>query len=105
MHLATDNQGHYKLCCKAHFGITTNEGYDLRHIMSEGGKVHTTINPLSEVWNNDYMKNVRKKMLNGERVEACYDCYLEEKQQKLISYRERKNITEIIDEGMSRTWS
>jgi|18_taG_2_1085343.scaffolds.fasta_scaffold20873_2 organic radical activating enzyme len=98
IHLATDNQGHYKLCCAAQFPITTNNGYNTRHIHSTGKKVHTTVNPINEIWNNTYMKNVRKKMLNGEQIEACQFCYKEEKQQKLISYRERKNITEILDE-------
>jgi len=96
MHLATDNQGHYKLCCAATLPVTTDDGYNTRHIHSTGKKVHTTINSINEIWNNKYMKNVRKKMLSGEQIEACQFCYKEEKQQKLISYRERKNITEIL---------
>ena len=29
-------------------------------------------------WNNDYMKNVRKQMLNNEMPPSCMKCYKEE---------------------------
>ena len=31
-----------------------------------------------EAWNNDYMKNVRKQMLAGEKPPSCLKCYKEE---------------------------
>lgn len=34
---------------------------------------------LEEIWNNDQMKTLRKKMLNGEKSEICSRCYLQEK--------------------------
>lgn len=31
-----------------------------------------------DFWNNDYMKTVRQKMLNGEQVSECHRCYYQE---------------------------
>lgn len=36
------------------------------------GQEKTTI---KEFWNSDYMKNVRKNMVNGEQVKECKRCY------------------------------
>jgi len=35
-------------------------------------------NTLVELWNNDKMKEVRKKLLAGEYVEGCKNCYKHE---------------------------
>lgn len=34
--------------------------------------------PLEKIWNSKYLKDVRKKMLNGERVSDCFYCYSQE---------------------------
>lgn len=34
--------------------------------------------PLKDFWNSDYMRSVRLKMLNGERLTECQRCYEEE---------------------------
>lgn len=33
---------------------------------------------LSEIWNSEGMKDVRKRMLNSEKVKACKNCYYQE---------------------------
>ena len=33
-------------------------------------------------WNNDYMKNARVQMLNGEKPASCLKCYKEEANSK-----------------------
>lgn len=35
-------------------------------------------NSLEEIWNNDYMKNLRKGMLNGEQHSSCDKCFSQE---------------------------
>jgi anti-sigma28 factor (negative regulator of flagellin synthesis) len=122
MHLATNTQGQYKLCCKAQLPIPSKivdtmkikgkEGL-MGDYMSKFPKTHTeqfsakkqvymveraTESSIVDIWNNTYMKDVRKKMLTGEKIDSCIECYKEEEQQKTTSYRERKNIIEIIDE-------
>lgn len=34
---------------------------------------------LEEIWNNDYMKNLRRSMINGEKHQSCQKCYEQEK--------------------------
>ena len=122
MHLATNTQGQYKLCCKAQLPIPSkivdtmkikNKEGLMGDYMSKFPKTYTDQlaskkevyiaeramgSSIDNVWNNGYMKDVRKKMLNGEKIDSCSECYKEEEQQKTTSYRERKNIIEIIDE-------
>jgi hypothetical protein len=43
-----------------------------------------------EAWNSGYMKDIRKKMMNGEAVTGCETCYEQEKVGKR-SYRQSHN--------------
>ena len=60
-HLSTMPLGAVKTCCN------TN-----KHI----GNLNE--DELEFLWNSDYMKNIRLKMLKGEKVENCKKCYVEE---------------------------
>lgn len=94
MHIATNNQGDYKLCCKADHSIPTNQAFEQKQKTS---KMNASIDSLKDVWNSSYMKDVRKRMLNGERVDACIDCYREEEQSSdAICYRKRQNRIELL---------
>ena len=61
IHLATRPLGIVKTCCNA-----------VKHI----GNLND--NDLETLWNSDYMKNIRLKMLKGEKVDNCKRCYIEE---------------------------
>lgn len=62
-HLATHTDGSAILCCVA----KTDSGLNLND------------RSLKEVWNSNYLRSARLKMLRGEPVSACSHCYAEEK--------------------------
>lgn len=47
---------------------------------------------LEEIWNNDYMRGLRVKLLNGERHAGCNRCYTLE-DSGISSFRENINVT------------
>lgn len=61
------NSGNYSICCWA----DTEDKQFLKHKTKEQTPF--------EFFNSDTMKNVRKKMLKGEKIKACKNCYEEEK--------------------------
>jgi len=60
------------LCCYASENITKDDGYHHHNLANGEG--------IFDCWNNEYMRSVRKKMLNGEQVPACRRCYDKEAQ-------------------------
>lgn len=59
--------------------------------MGEGGqRMKVPQSQLSEAWNSEYQKDIRRKMLNGEPVSPCKLCYYQESIGK-ESYREMHN--------------
>jgi sulfatase maturation enzyme AslB (radical SAM superfamily) len=59
-----------------------------------------------DFWNNDYMKTVRQKMLDGEQVSECHRCYLQEstgsksmRQDELENYAPEEFTKECNDDG------
>lgn len=67
MNLNSNTEGSVKLCCS----ITENI-----HIKDETGReMNFGDTDISKIWNSDYMKEVRRQMLNGERPEACNVCW------------------------------
>ena len=78
IHFATRPNGDMRLCCSANasgagtdheVGLVRNE----RGVPANFGKE----TPMS-AWNNDYMKNVRLTMLDGNIPASCQKCYQEE---------------------------
>jgi MoaA/NifB/PqqE/SkfB family radical SAM enzyme len=69
-HLATLTNGDVIPCC-----IAEN---------LETASLHK--NNLGEIWNGDWMKSIRRKMMKGEEVDSCRRCYEDEKS-GLDSYR------------------
>ena len=65
---------------------------------------NTKDNTLEEVWNNDYMKGLRKAMLAGEKHESCDRCYMLE-ESKLGSFRQssNKNFSKYIPAAVADT--
>ncbi len=68
IHLSTTPNGKAKICCIA--------GSELKN--SENETYSLEKHKISDVWNSEQLLAVRKKMLNGEKVEACSQCYMEE---------------------------
>ena len=86
MHLSTRPNGHMRVCCTANAsGVAVNAESQNKSISdagivkkSNGMPANLNNTSLSEAWNNDYMKNIRKQMLNGEKPISCIKCFKEE---------------------------
>jgi MoaA/NifB/PqqE/SkfB family radical SAM enzyme len=61
------NDGKVRLCCRSEVNITS-EGRDL--------SLHDAT--LGQIWNSDYLRSVRGRMLSGRAVEDCRQCYATE---------------------------
>jgi hypothetical protein len=72
---------------------------------AEGRPANLNVNDLETSWNNDYMRNVRKQMLAGEKPPSCLKCYKEEaaghrskRQWETDYWMQRVNLQELLDE-------
>ncbi|MCP4910322.1 MAG: twitch domain-containing radical SAM protein [Bacteroidetes bacterium] len=84
---STFNHGRHRLCC-----------------MAQEPEVDNPTDDLETVWNGDYMKNVRKRMHDGEALKECRDCYDLERQ-GIMSDRQWENIqNKDIVEKEIETW-
>jgi MoaA/NifB/PqqE/SkfB family radical SAM enzyme len=61
------NEGKVRLCCRSEVNVTS-EGRDL--------SLHAAT--LGQIWNSDYFRSVRYRMLLGLDVEDCLQCYATE---------------------------
>lgn len=84
IHLSTRPGGVVRVCCTANassVGPTNDKKYGgMVGVLNsqEGHPINLNDHSLLEVWNSQYMKNVRLKMLNGEKPPSCLKCYKEE---------------------------
>lgn len=84
IHLSTRPNGHMRVCCTANassVGPTNDKihGGEVGILKNSDGKpANLNHSELLSSWNNDYMKNVRLKMLNGEVPPSCTKCFDEE---------------------------
>lgn len=59
--------GEFGICCRALDGF------------SDDGQIYSIYtHSLEESWNSAYMRKVREKMLDGERIRTCNTCYMHE---------------------------
>lgn len=67
-HLQINPEGTAKICCRASGSITDSDGrpYSLYE------------HSVKDIWNSEYMQNVRTAMVSGEQVSACQGCYADE---------------------------
>ena len=61
------NDGKVRLCCRSEVNLTSG-GRDL--------SLHDAT--LGQIWNSDYLRSVRRRMLSGLGVEDCRQCYATE---------------------------
>lgn len=98
IHLATRPNGDMRLCCTSNAsGAGTDHTVGL--VKNEDGLPanFSRTTPL-EAFNNDYMKSVRKTMLQGEIPASCLGCFKEE-QNGIASKRIWETGTWVMDEG------
>jgi hypothetical protein len=79
IHLATRPNGDMRICCVANASGAASGDYTVGLVKLEDGKpANFGHNLPTEVFNNNYMKSVRKTMLKGEIPASCLKCYKEE---------------------------
>ena len=85
VHLSTRPDGSMRVCCTANassVGPTNDKKYggQVGILKTDDGKPNNlNVTDFQTAWNSDYMKNVRKQMLNGEKPPSCLKCFKEEK--------------------------
>jgi sulfatase maturation enzyme AslB (radical SAM superfamily) len=68
--LNSNTDGSVKLCCNIRENL---------HIKNHNGEdFNLGKNTINEIWYSEYLNSVRKKMLYGEKVPECKDCYKHE---------------------------
>lgn len=99
IHLATRPNGDMRLCCTAN-ASGAGENHTVGLIKNQDGS-HANfgkVTPL-EAWNNEFMKNVRTTMLNGEIPASCKGCF-DEESQGIVSKRLWETASWMNDEGV-----
>lgn len=81
MHVATRPNGDVRLCAtsNASGGVTAVDVKDAGLVKDNGKPLNLRDNTLDEVWNCDYMKDVRLTMMQGNKPLSCMKCYNEER--------------------------
>lgn len=79
IHMATRPNGDARLCCVTNASGATTGDYGVGLVKKENGAPANfgRDTPLS-AWNNDYMRDVRKTMLQGKIPASCTKCFEEE---------------------------
>ena len=67
MNLNSNTEGSVKLCCSINENIHVKD--------SDGNELNFGTHSIEEIWKSEYMKDIRKQMLNGERPSACDVCW------------------------------
>ena len=84
VHLSTRPDGSMRVCCTANassVGPTNDKehGGQVGILKDDEGRPNNlNVSDFQSAWNSDYMKNVRKQMLAGEKPPSCLKCFKEE---------------------------
>ena len=68
-----NSDGKFKYCCIAEGGSKNTD------LQTDGKTLHVTNSTLLDAFNSDTVRDVRKKMIAGEQVDACMKCDLQNK--------------------------
>ena len=114
IHLSTRPNGHMRVCCTANassVGATNDKkhGGEVGILKNEDGKpANFNHTDLLHAWNNSYMKEVRKLMLNDEIPPSCAKCFKEEcaghkskRQWETAYWKKRLDFDEIVSKTAS----
>lgn len=104
IHLACRPNGDVRLCCTANAsGADSVDTKEVGLVTSNGFVTNLQRNSIDEVWNSDYMRSVRLKMLNGEIPTSCTKCFEEEskgivskRQWETVVWKERLDLDSIV---------
>ena len=100
IHLATRPNGDMRICCVANASGADTGDYGVGLVKMEDGKPANFAHDLpTEAFNNDYMKSVRKTMLEGNVPASCTKCFKEE-QEGIASKRIWETGTWHYEEGI-----
>ena len=100
IHLATRPNGDMRICCVANASGADSGDYTVGLVKMENGKPANFSHDLpTEAFNNDYMKSVRKTMLEGKVPASCTKCFKEE-QEGIASKRIWETGTWHLQEGI-----
>ena len=100
IHLATRPNGDMRICCVANASGADTGDYGVGLVKMEDGKPANFAHNLpTEAFNNDYMKSVRKTMLEGNVPASCTKCFKEE-QEGIASKRIWETGTWHYEEGI-----
>jgi Radical SAM superfamily/4Fe-4S single cluster domain len=87
IHVATRPNGDARLCCGSNASQATNGIMDAGLVKKEDGfPANFGKETLQSAWNNNYMKNVRVTMLEGNIPSSCSKCF-EEESKGIVSKR------------------
>lgn len=79
IHVATRPNGDARLCCGANASGATTGDYTVGLVKTEAGTpANFGKDTLSAAFNNEYMRDVRKTMLDGNIPASCSKCFEEE---------------------------
>jgi MoaA/NifB/PqqE/SkfB family radical SAM enzyme len=93
IHLSTRPNGHLRVCCTANAssaGATNDKkfGGEVGILKNQDGRpANLNHTDLMTAWNNDYMRGIRRQMLDGQIPNACTKCFKEEK----AGHRSKRN--------------
>ena len=87
IHLATRPNGDARICCVANASGAESGDYTVGLVKKEDGEASNFGDQLpSQIFNSDYMKSVRKLMLEGSVPSSCTKCF-EEEAEGIVSKR------------------
>lgn len=80
IHLATRPNGDVRLCCTANAsGASLCDNKEAGLVKDKHGALNLSTHSIEEIWNSDFMKQVRVNMLNDVIPLSCTKCFEEEK--------------------------
>jgi len=105
IHLATRPNGDVRVCCTANAsGAGPDDVKDAGLVKRDGRVMNLRDNTIEEVWNSDYMKSIRLKMLDGGIPSSCTKCFEEESNGiiskrvwETIVWKDRIDIQSVVD--------
>jgi MoaA/NifB/PqqE/SkfB family radical SAM enzyme len=87
IHMATRPNGDMRLCCGANASGASQGNLTVGLVKKENGHpINFNKDTLSSAWNSEYMRSVRKMMLNNEIPSSCTKCF-EEESNNVVSKR------------------
>jgi uncharacterized Fe-S cluster-containing radical SAM superfamily protein len=99
IHLATRPNGDMRLCCTAN-ASGAGDDHEVGLVKTDNGiPTNFARETPMQAWNSDYMKSVRKTMLEGKVPASCSGCFKEESQ-GIVSKRIWETGTWYKDEGV-----